>query len=98
MKEGIRRPKSPRRKRINKNRERSKKKWRKIQVDRRKETERSAREIWEQKPRGASLSSTRKCSPFLQIRNRIERKSTGPKEPGRRRGREDKQEGEESPS
>jgi hypothetical protein len=37
-KEGIRRPKSPRRKRINTNREKQSK-WRKIQVDRRKETE-----------------------------------------------------------
>jgi hypothetical protein len=96
-KEGIRRSKSPRRKRINTNRNRSRTNGEKSRVDRRKEIDRSAREIWEQKPRGASLSSIRKCSPLLRIRRRTERKTAGPEEP-KRRGREDERKGEEPPS
>jgi hypothetical protein len=83
MKEGIRRPKSPRKKTINTNRERSRKNGKKSRLTGGRK-QRSTREIWEKKPRGASLSS-----PFLRILRRKERESTGPEEP-RKRGREDK--------
>jgi hypothetical protein len=79
----------PRRKRIDTNRKRSRKNGEKSNLIGFKETKRSAREIWEQKPRGASLNSTQECSPLLRIRRRTERKTTGLEEP-RRRGREDK--------
>jgi hypothetical protein len=95
--EGIRRPKNPRRKRINTNRERSRKNEEKSRLTGGRKQKGAREKFGSKNHGGASLSSTRKCSPFLQIRSRIERESTGPEEP-RRRGREDKQEGEAPPS